>query len=365
MKSAILIGSVALASASTEHNVFPRTWKDFQNGVDKGDMEGLFGRYVGAFDKKYTPQEHSSHFQVFKERLHSIFDWNDEKSHTYVKGITTYTDLTEEERRGMGVMPSTPATKSVTKKSVNAADYKTKTISSTADEDVCDMRPYTTSIKDQGSCGSCWAFGTMAAGEASHWLWSMTSSDGNVTTPASNAWQLSEQVLLECCTSEGGCGGGGTSGPMQCAVDIGALPSTVSHPYTAKDKGSCNEIPSQASASVMSWYMPCDDGDEACLKTLIGGDSCTEFATTALKTSIEVIDSFYDYVYGIYSDPACPSDKHNHAVAIVGWGTDEETKEDYWIMRNSWGTGWGMDGYFYMQRGTNMCCVACANLFFQ
>jgi C1A family cysteine protease len=49
-----------------------------------------------------------------------------------------------------------------------------------------------------------------------------------------------------------------------------------------------------------------------------------------------VIDSFYDYVSGVYSDPACPNEIHNHAVAIVGWGTDENNK-DYWILRNSWG----------------------------
>jgi hypothetical protein len=366
MKSAILFGTVALASAASDHKNFPRTWKDFKDGQDKGNMDGLFARYLDTFDKSYNHVERIEHFSVFKERLQSIFAWNEDKdSHTYVKGITAYTDLSEAQRFGMGVMPTTPATKAAAKKSPKARDYKTKTIESFANQDVCDMRPYTTSIKNQGSCGSCWAFGTMAAGEASHWLWSMTSADGNVTTPASDAWQLAEQVLVECCSTEGGCGGGGTAGPMQCAVDMSALPSAISHPYTAKDTASCQEDNSQASASVMSWYMPCDDGDEACLKTLIGGNTCTQFATTALKTSIEVIDSFYDYVDGVYSDPACPSDKHNHAVAIVGWGTDEETNEDYWIMRNSWGTDWGMDGYFYMQRGTNMCCVGCANLFFQ
>ena len=52
-------------------------------------------------------------------------------------------------------------------------------------------------------------------------------------------------------------------------------------------------------------------------------------------------------------------------MAIVGWGTDADSGMDYWIMRNSWGESWGMDGYFLMQRGVNMCCVACDNLFFQ
>ncbi len=85
----------------------------------------------------------------------------------------------------------------------------------------------------------------------------------------------------------------------------------------------------------------------------MGNTTCSQFYTVALKTSIEVIDSFYDYVSGVYSDPSkipafifveylfyciadCPSDIHNHAVAIVGWGSDANSG-DYWILRNSWG----------------------------
>ena len=141
---------------------------------------------------------------------------------------------------------------------------------------------------------------------------------------------------MECCETESGCGGGGTSGPMQCAVDMQLLPSTVSYPYTAVDTAQCAYSPSQASAVVQAWYEPCSSGDEACVLQYIGNGTCTDFYTTALKTSIEVIDSFYDYVDGVYSDPACPDDKHNHAVAIVGWGTDP-LAGDFWLLRNSWG----------------------------
>lgn len=123
---------------------------------------------------------------------------------------------------------------------------------------------------------------------------------------------------------------------MKCAVDIGTLPSTTSHPYKASTTNTtCSYSPTQTAAYVNSWHEPCGNGDEACVKSYIGGDSCSTFYTTALKTSIEVISSFYDYASGVYSDPNCPNDIHNHAVAIVGWGTDDVSGKDYWIIRNS------------------------------
>lgn len=214
-----------------------------------------------------------------------------------------------------------------------------------------------------------WAFGTMGAAEASHFLWAEVDAEGNRLNNDANdnndAWQLSEQVLVECCEDGcNGCGGGGTFEPMQCAVDMGALPSSISHPYLAIDNTTCTHHKSEAAANVEAWFEPCTL-DEVCLKGYIGGDSCNTFATTAMKTSIQVIDSFYDYTSGVYSDPSCPDDKHNHAVTIVGWGTDATSGMDYWIIRNSWGSTWGDEGHILMERGVNRCCVACENLFFQ
>jgi hypothetical protein len=185
----------------------------------------------------------------------------------------------------------------------------------------------------------------MAAAEGSHFLWSLTDASGSYSANVDSTGdhykdsaQLSEQVLVECCT-EGcnGCGGGGTFQPMACAVKMGSLPSVVSHPYLADaNNNTCAVSKHEGAGYVESWHRPCEL-DEACLKSYIGGDSCGTFYTTAIKTSIEVISSFYDYVEGVYSDPACPTDIHNHAVAIVGWGTDASAGKDYWIIRNSWG----------------------------
>ena len=66
---------------------------------------------------------------------------------------------------------------------------------------------------------------------------------------------------------------------------------------------------------------------------------------------------FYYHSVGVYSDPTCPSDDNNHAVDLIGWGTDPATGKDYWILRNSWDESWGQKGYAWIERGTNMCGI--------
>jgi C1A family cysteine protease len=364
----VLIVILSLTFGS-ETYVFPKTWKEFEVS-DKKSINDLFQVYKKTFNKKYDSlNDESVKFQIFSDRVFSIFDFNEKKDRTYTKGITFFTDLSKKDRESY-VQPERKVDDVRIKSSGSKKDSVTsspisKALNGAGDETNCDLRPFTTPVKNQGQCGSCWAFGTIAAAEASHFLWSMSDTLGNAPLNSdSAAWQLSEQVLVNCCDAydANGCGGGGTSGPMQCAVDMGALPSTTSQPYSAMDNETCSHSDSQAAGYVQSWYEPCNL-DEVCLKSYIGGNTCTEFFTTAMKTSIEVVDSFYDYIDGVYSEPGCPNTIHNHAVAIVGWGTLDDV--DYWIVRNSWGPDWGNQGYIYIERGVNMCCIACENLFFQ
>ena len=66
--------------------------------------------------------------------------------------------------------------------------------------------------------------------------------------------------------------------------------------------------------------------------------------------------SFMLYSSGVYSEPKCSRSRLNHAALVVGYGTEDG--KDYWLVKNSWGTDWGMDGYIKISRGDNMCGIA-------
>ena len=81
-----------------------------------------------------------------------------------------------------------------------------------------------------------------------------------------------------------------------------------------------------------------------------------------VSIAFEVVDDFDSYTGGVYTSTTCgnqPSDV-NHAVLAVGYGHDETSGLDYWLVKNSWGYDWGMDGFFKIERGVNMCgCAQC------
>ena len=64
---------------------------------------------------------------------------------------------------------------------------------------------------------------------------------------------------------------------------------------------------------------------------------------------------YFYFSSGIYSDPTCTSQPVNHAIVAVGYGTLNGV--DYWVVRNSWGAGWGIGGYALVKRGVNMCRI--------
>lgn len=190
-------------------------------------------------------------------------------------------------------------------------------------------------IKDQGQCGSCWAFGTVQACESAYAI-----SKGKL-------YSCSEQEIVDCCEYCSGCDGGVECVTLDYIIRLqdGYLMSEEDYPYKFVQQR-CAWDKSKGINQIKS-YIRGEKGDEDALKTLISQGVC-DIGIDASKYSFQL------YSGGIYDEPSCSSTALNHAVGLVGYGTMNDV--DFWIVRNSWGKSWGEKGYIRMIRNNNNQC---------
>ncbi|KAG9266630.1 procathepsin L isoform X1 [Astyanax mexicanus] len=198
---------------------------------------------------------------------------------------------------------------------------------------------YVTEVKDQGYCGSCWAFSTTGAIE------------GQMYKQSGQLVSLSEQHLVDCSRSYGthGCSGAWMANAYDYIISNG-LQATNTYPYTSADTQPCFYDPSLVVAQISDYrFIP--KGDEQALADALAVIGPITVAVDADHSS------FMFYSSGIYEEPNCNPNNLSHAVLLVGHGS--EGGRDYWIIKNSWGTGWGEGGYMRMIRnGSNTCGIA-------
>ncbi len=196
-----------------------------------------------------------------------------------------------------------------------------------------------TPVKDQKQCGSCWAFSSTGAIEGQHFL------------KTKQLVSLSEQNLIDCSGSWGnqGCNGGDQERAFNYTRDNGGIDTDKSYPYEVAD-GSCRFSAKSIGATVTG-YVRIPYGNESALM---------EAVTTVGPIAVSIDarnDTFQLYSGGVYYNPECSSSVLNldHAVLVVGYGT-LLTGQEYWLVKNSWGADWGMDGYIRMARNKNNHC---------
>jgi len=206
-----------------------------------------------------------------------------------------------------------------------------------------DWREYgaVTPVKNQGRCGSCWAFSTTGALEAMHHR-----ATGKLVS-------LSEQNLVDCSGEFGnqGCKGGLMDSAFQYIEENGGIDTEASYPYVGEQE-KCRYNPAFRGATDIG-FMNVEAGNEAALKTAVATQGP---CSVAIDASLE---SFQFYRSGVYRARECSAENLDHGVLVIGYGVEEETKEAYWLIKNSWGTSWGLEGYIKIARNDgNMCGVA-------
>ncbi len=186
-----------------------------------------------------------------------------------------------------------------------------------------------TGIRNQGGCGSCWIFASVAALEAIYKIQRQMDLD------------LSEQQILSCESYEWGCDGGWMETCYQhWKYEYGAI-HEANMPYQANDEVPCTETMYEPLAHILNWTSIPNDVNA--IKTAV--------MTAPVAVAFFVYDDFH-YYYGDCYDHPDDSAGVNHAVLIVGWDDNMCGGQGAWRVKNSWGLNWGDDGYFWIKYGS-------------
>jgi len=325
MKSLVLIGALLFVGVAM---------------ADDLSDSAQFLTYMREYHRVYQPDEIPRRFANFLTNLRVIEETNAQNL-SYTLGINEYSDLSWDEFKAAYLMApqhcsaTGPGTYQPTGVSPNpdpAIDWRTKGV--------------VTPVKNQGSCGSCWAFGTTGAVESA---WAI--AKGQLLS-------LSEQQLVDCAGAFGnqGCSGGLPSQAFEYIKAAGGIELGSDYKYTGRD-GSCRFNPQKVAAKV-SGEQNITQGNEQELF-----DAVTNKGPVAI--AFQVAGDFQSYRSGVYDSTRCKSGPMdvNHAVLAVGYDTDKSSGKPFWIVKNSWGTSFGIQGYFWMVRNKNMCGIAtCASI---
>jgi len=289
------------------------------------ELARTFADFKATFNRQYSSAGEEAHaFACFSNTLDDIDRLNSiDKTATY--GINKFSDLCKDEFKRLyhnakfgnltGVPRAAPYTAAELKRyEAGAFDWRSKGA--------------VTGVKDQGQCGSCWTFSAVAAMEGA---WKIA---GHPLT------SLSEEELVQCATTAGnGCQGGEMSRAIEWVVAHGGINTEAGYPYTSGSgvTGFCNAQRASVKAGKFTGVIQAP-ASESQLSAFLQQHG-------PLAIAVDAEDGWQTYSGGIKS--VCGGRSLDHGVALVGFG------DGFWIVKNSWGTVWGEQGYIRLRQGVN------------
>lgn len=287
-------------------------------------LHGLFASWMSKHQKIYNSiEERLLRFEAFKDNLKHIDERNKQVS-SYWLGLNEFADLSHQEFKNkyLGLKVAQR------RMSESSEDFTYADVTSLPKSVDWRKKGAVTPVKNQGACGSCWAFSTVAAVEGINQI-----VTGNLTS-------LSEQELIDCDDSNNGCNGGLMDNAFRFIVDNNGLHKEDDYPYIMEE-GSCEAKKGEMDVVTIDGHRDVPQNDEASLLKAL--------AHQPVSVGIDASGRDFQFYSGGVFDGPCETSL-DHGVTAVGYGSAKGS--DYIIVKNSWGEKWGERGYIRMKRNT-------------
>ncbi|XP_063002178.1 cathepsin F [Elgaria multicarinata webbii] len=290
-------------------------------------LVSLFKDFLNTYQKSYKDKiETERRFRIFAENLQKARMVQELDQGTAEYGVTKFSDLTEEEFRSTYLNPLLST--------LPGRPMKLATIPRDTAPDEWDWRDHgaVTAVKNQGDCGSCWAFSVTGNVEGQWFL-----HKGSLVS-------LSEQELLDCDAVDKACRGGLPSTAYEAIEGLGGLETERDYHYEGFEQ-KCGFSKDKVAVYINSSVEISRDEKE--IAAWLAKNGPISIALNAF--AMQFYRKGVSHPFFLFCNPWMI----DHAVLLVGYGTSGHTP--FWAIKNSWGEDWGEKGYYYLYRGSRAC----------
>jgi len=323
----------------------------FASNFQLDDSFVKFSEFINKYKKVYSNvSEFLERFQIFQDNMKRVEAMqkvlslkagvpNEEQN--LQLGITQFSDLSPQEFRARYLTLKKGNTSKMLRSDKLNEVYIPTNLEDTPESFDWRDKGAVTSIKNQGMCGSCWAFSAVG------------NIEGQLQIKTGKAVDLSPQQLVDCDRKvDQGCDGGDMNYAFDYLTEVGGIDTLADYPYDGDDE-KCRYDPSKSVAKVIG-YKYAGSTDEEVIKNFL-------YTTGPLAIGINA-EPLQFYIFGIFNpwfEWICDPADQNHGVVLVGYGVHKGIFGDtpYWIVKNSWGWIWGERGYFRIIRGKGACGI--------